>query len=63
MPNHVHMLISCSSEIFRGGGRYGFVKGKSSIWIARMSSASAQFHGREFWALAAFPDPIVPSQK
>jgi putative transposase len=54
MPNHVHMLISVPPK-YSVAEVIGFVKGKSSIWIARMSSASAQFHGARILGSGCFP--------
>ena len=42
MPDHVHMLIYSVAEVI------GFMKGKSSIWIAQMSSARRAIHGAQF---------------
>ena len=43
MPDHVHMLISIPPK-YSVAEVIGFMKGKSSIWIAQNVERKAQFH-------------------
>jgi hypothetical protein len=50
MPDHVHMLISIPPK-YSVAEVIGFMKGKSSIWIAQNVDRKARnFTGHKFWA-------------
>jgi putative transposase len=50
MPDHVHMLISIPPK-YSVAEVIGFIKGKSSIWIAQNVERKARnFTGHKFWA-------------
>lgn len=50
MPDHVHMLISIPPK-HRVSEIVGYIKGKSSIWIARnCTGRKMNFSGEHFWA-------------
>ena len=50
MPDHVHMLISIPPK-YSVAEVIGFMKGKSSIWIAQNVERKARnFTGHKFWA-------------
>ena len=50
MPDHVHMLIS-SPPKYSVGEVIGYLKGKSSIWIAQnVERKLRNFLGHKFWA-------------
>ena len=50
MPDHVHMLISIPPK-YTVAEVIGFMKGKSSIWIAQNVERKARnFTGHKFWA-------------
>ena len=50
MPDHVHMLVSIPPK-YSVAEVIGFIKGKSSIWIAQNIERKAKnFTGHKFWA-------------
>jgi putative transposase len=50
MPDHVHMLIAIPPK-HRVASSGGFLKGKSSIWIAQnVANKPRNFVGHKFWA-------------
>ena len=50
MPDHFHMLISIPPKI-SVSSVIGFMKGKSSIWIAQnIHQKQRNFAGHKFWA-------------
>ena len=54
MPDHVHMLISVPPK-HSLSSIVGFLKGKSSIWIAQnIASKQKNFTGHKFWARGYF---------
>ena len=54
MPDHVHMLISIPPK-YSVAEVIGFMKGKSSIWIAQNVERKARnFTGHKFWARGYF---------
>ena len=62
MPDHVHMLISIPPK-YSVAQIIGYMKGKSSIWIAQnVERKMRNFLGHKFWAasLAGAWDPAIP---
>ncbi|MBY0500934.1 MAG: IS200/IS605 family transposase [Alphaproteobacteria bacterium] len=63
MTDHIHMLISISpkhsiSQIL------GFIKGKSSIWIAQnIANKQRNFVGHKFWARGYFVSTVGADEK
>ena len=63
MQDHVHMLISIPpkhsvSQVF------GFLKGKSSIWIAQnIADKKRNFVGHKFWARGYFVSTVGADEK
>lgn len=63
MPDHIHMLISIPpkhsvSQIL------GFMKGKSSIWIAQnIANKQRNFVGHKFWARGYFVSTVGADEK
>jgi putative transposase len=63
MPDHIHMLISippkhCVANIV------GFIKGKSSIWVAQNISQKARnFVGHKFWARGYYVSTVGIDEK
>ena len=54
MPDHVHMLVSIPPK-YSVAEVIGFIKGKSSIWIAQNIERKAKnFTGHKFWARGYF---------
>jgi putative transposase len=54
MPDHVHMLISIPPK-YSVAEVIGFMKGKSSIWIAQnIERRQRNFMGHKFWARGYF---------
>jgi REP-associated tyrosine transposase len=50
MPDHVHLLISIPPK-HAVASIVGFLKGKSSIWVAQNIATKKQnFVGHKFWA-------------
>jgi putative transposase len=49
LKDHVHMLISIPPK-YSVAQVVGFMKGKSAIWLARMSGHKKNFTGQSFWA-------------
>ena len=50
MPDHVHMLVSIPPK-YSVAEVIGFIKGKSSIWVAQNVERKARnFTGHKFWA-------------
>jgi putative transposase len=47
--DHVHMVISIPPK-YAVAQIIGFMKGKSAIWVARMSGRRKNFIGQNFWA-------------
>ena len=58
MPDHVHMLISIPPK-YSVAEVIGFIKGKSSIWIAQNIERKARnFTGHRFWARGYFVSTV-----
>jgi putative transposase len=58
MPDHVHMLISIPPK-YSVAEVVGFIKGKSSIWIAQNVERKAKnFTGHKFWARGYFVSTV-----
>ena len=58
MPDHVHMLISIPPK-YSVAEVIGFIKGKSSIWIAQNVERKARnFTGHKFWARGYFVSTV-----
>jgi len=63
MPDHVHMMISIPpkhsvSQIL------GFLKGKSSIWIAQnIANKERNFVGHKFWARGYYVSTVGADEK
>jgi putative transposase len=58
MPDHVHMLISIPPK-YSVEEVIGFIKGKSSIWIAQNVERKARiFTGHTFWARDYFVSTV-----
>jgi putative transposase len=58
MPDHVHMLISIPPK-YSVEEVIGFIKGKSSIWIAQNVERKARiFTGHRFWARDYFVSTV-----
>jgi len=58
MPDHVHMLISIPPK-HSVSHVIGFLKGKSSIWIAQnIANKQKNFVGQKFWARGYFVNTV-----
>ena len=58
MRDHVHMLISIPPK-HAVSGVVGFIKGKSSIWIAQnIANKQRNFAGHKFWARGYFVSTV-----
>ena len=58
MPDHVHMLVSIPPK-YSVAEVIGFIKGKSSIWIAQNIERKAKnFTGHKFWAGGYFVSTV-----
>ena len=58
MPDHVHMLISIPPKLAVSHA-VGFLKGKSSIWIAQnINHRKRNFVGHKFWARGYFVSTV-----
>ena len=58
MPDHVHMLISIPPK-YSVAEVIGFMKGKSSIWIAQnVERKAGNFTGHKFWARGYFVSTV-----
>ena len=63
MPDHVHMLISIPPK-HSVSGVVGFLKGKSSIWIAQnVAGKQRNFVGHKFWARGYFVSTVGADEK
>ena len=63
MPDHVHMLISIPPK-HSVSDIVGFVKGKSSIWIAQnIANKRQNFLGHKFWARGYFVSTVGADEK
>ncbi len=63
MPDHVHMLISIPPK-HSVAKVIGFLKGKSSIWIAQnIKNQKRNFLGHKFWARGYYVSTIGADEK
>ena len=63
MPDHVHMLLSVPPK-HAVAHVIGFMKGKSSIWIAQnIQNKRRNFAGHKFWARGYFVSTIGASEQ
>ena len=63
MPDHVHMLISIPPK-HSVSNILGFLKGKSSIWIAQnIANKQRNFAGHKFWARGYFVSTVGADEK
>ena len=63
MPDHVHMLISIPPK-HSVSQVLGFLKGKSSIWIAQnISNKQRNFVGHKFWARGYFVSTVGANEQ
>ena len=63
MPDHVHMLISIPPKQ-SVAGMVGFLKGKSSIWVAQnIANKQRNFAGHKFWARGYFVSTVGANEK
>lgn len=57
-PDHVHILLSIPPK-YSVSSVVGFIKGKSSIWIAQnIDGRSRNFTGAKFWARGYFVSTV-----
>ena len=63
MPDHVHMLVSIPPK-HSVSSIVGFLKGKSSIWIAQnIANRDRNFVGHKFWARGYYVSTIGIDEK
>ena len=63
MPDHVHMLIAIPPK-HSVSSIMGFLKGKSSIWIAQnIANKPRNFVGHKFWARGYFVSTVGMDEK
>jgi putative transposase len=63
MPDHVHMLISIPPK-HAVASILGFLKGKSSIWVAQnIDNKKQKFVGHKFWARGYFVSTVGADEK
>ena len=63
MPDHVHMLLSIPPK-HAVAHVIGFIKGKSSIWIAQnIQNKRRNFAGHKFWARGYFVSTTGASEQ
>ena len=63
MPDHVHMLISIPPK-YAVASVLGFLKGKSSIWVAQNIAGKKQnFVGHKFWARGYYVSTVGADEK
>ena len=63
MPDHIHMLISIPPK-HSVSQVLGFIKGKSSIWIAQnIANKQRNFVGHKFWARGYFVSTVGADEK
>ena len=63
MPDHIHMLISIPPK-HSVANVVGFMKGKSSIWVAQNISQKARnFVGHKFWARGYYVSTVGIDEK
>lgn len=58
MKDHVHMMVSIPPK-HAVSHIVGFLKGKSSIWVARnIANKQKNFVGRKFWSRGSFVSTV-----
>jgi len=63
MSDHVHMLISIPPK-HSVSSIVGFLKGKSSIWVAQnISKKQRNFVGHKFWARGYFVNTVGANEE
>jgi REP-associated tyrosine transposase len=63
MPDHVHMLMAIPPK-HSVSNILGFLKGKSSIWIAQnIANKPRNFAGHKFWARGYFVSTVGANEK
>jgi len=63
MPDHIHMLISIPPKP-AVASILGFVKGKSSIWVAQnIANKKQNFVGHKFWARGDYGSTVGADEK
>ena len=63
MKDHVHMLLSIPPK-YSVSSIVGFIKGKSSIWIAQnIDNKKQNFVGHKFWARGYFVSTVGADEK
>lgn len=63
MPDHIHMLIPIPPK-HSVSKVLGFLKGKSSIWIAQnIANKQRNFVGHKFWARGYFVSTVGANEK
>jgi putative transposase len=63
MPDHVHMLITIPPK-HSVATIVGFLKGKSSIWIAQnVANKARNFVGHKFWARGYFVSTVGANEQ
>ena len=63
MPDHVHMLISIPPK-HSVSTIVGFIKGKSSIWVAQnIANKQQNFVGHKFWARGYFVNTVGANEE
>ena len=63
MRDHVHMLLSIPPK-YSVASIVGFIKGKSSIWIAQnIDNKKQNFVGHKFWARGYFVSTVGADEK
>ena len=63
MPDHIHILISIPPKL-AVSSVIGFLKGKSSIWIAQnIHNKQRNFVGHKFWARGYFVSTVGADEK
>jgi putative transposase len=63
MPDHIHMLISIPPK-HAGASILGFLKGKSSIWVAQnIANKKQNCVGHKFWARGYYVSTVGADEK
>ncbi len=63
MPDHIHMLISIPTK-HSASTVVGFLKGKSSIWIAQnINNKQRNFVGHKFWSMGYYTSTVGADEK
>ena len=64
MPDHIFTCLSRSPRSLRWQAWWGFLKGKSSIWVAQNIAGKKQnFVGHKFWARGSYVSTIGADEK